>query len=129
MASRLQLLVTRRDSLSLKARKGKARRRKGVKMERPKKVSKKEKELEMAVSQGHVSNAINEDTLLPIVPTRVHSSQKVILIPKGQTRVMERARKDLRKERREVHLTKESQREENQRDKEQLNSSSNQSRR
>ena len=129
MASRLQLLVIKRDSLSRKARKGKARRRKGVKMERPKKVSKKEKELEMAVSQGHVSNAINEDTLLPIVPTRVHSSQKVILIPKGQTRVMERARKDLRKERREVHPTKESQREENQRDKEQLNSSSNQSRR
>ena len=83
----------------------------------------------MAVSPGHVSNAINEDILLPIVPTRVHSSQKVILIPKGQIRVMERARKDLRKERREAHPTKESQREENQRDKEQLNSSSNQSRR
>ena len=96
-------------------------------MERPKKVSKKAKELEMAVSLGHVSNAINEDTLLPIVPTRVHSSQKVILIPKGQTRVMERARKDLRKERREVHPTKGNQREENQRDKERLNSSSNQS--
>ena len=92
-------------------------------------MSKKEKELEMAVSLGHVSNAINEDTLLPIVPTRVHSSQRVIPIPKGQTRVMERARKDLRKGRREVHPTKESQREENQRGKEQLNSNSNQSRR
>ena len=97
-------------------------------MERPKKTMKREKELEIAVSPEHVSNAINEDTLLPIVPTRVHSSQRVNPIPKGQTRVMERARKNLRKERREAHPTKEeSQKEGSQRGKGQLNSSSNQS--
>ena len=106
-----------------KGKKGKGKEKKGGKD------GKTQESLEKGKGIGNVSNAINEDTLLPIVPTRVHSSQKVIPIPKGQTRVMERARKDLRKERREAHPTKESQREENQRDKEQLNSSSNQSRR
>ena len=83
MAGRLQPSEISRDSLSRKAKKGRLKR-----------TQKREKDLEIAVGLEHVFIATKEVTLLPIGPTRVASSQKVNPIPKDQTRVMEKERKE-----------------------------------